>query len=100
MQEMELERQVKELANDQARCLYPPDGRDLPSELGKLRECVAEAKQLSWSTKEISNALVNLKVMPIQGIPSQLWFVKDVMAAFGLVLERLREKAPVGRLDA
>jgi hypothetical protein len=72
-------------------------------ELGKLRERVAEvednhaaeAEQLSQSTMEISNALVDLNVMPIQGIPSQPWLVKDVMAVFALVLERLREKAPV-----
>jgi hypothetical protein len=55
-----------------------PDGRDLPSELGKLCGCVAEVQndrategeQLAWSTMEISNALVNLNMMPIQGIPS------------------------------
>jgi hypothetical protein len=48
-------------------------------ELGKLRECVAEveddhtveAEQLSRSTMEISNTLVNLNVLPIQGILSQ-----------------------------
>jgi hypothetical protein len=66
------------LANDQARGLYPHDGRDLLSKLGKLRECVVEveedrtveAEQLSQLTIKISNVLVNLNVMPIQGIPS------------------------------
>jgi hypothetical protein len=48
------------------------------SELGKLHERVAkveedhvvEARHLSRSTMEISNALVDQNVMPIQGIPS------------------------------
>jgi hypothetical protein len=73
VQEINLERQEKELNNDQARGLYPPDGRNLWSELGKLHERMAEveddhaveAKQLSRSTMEISNALVNLNVLPI-----------------------------------
>jgi hypothetical protein len=67
------------LVDDQAQGHYPPDGRDLPLELGKLRERVAEveddhtveAEQLSRSTMEISNTLVNLNVLPIQGILSQ-----------------------------
>jgi hypothetical protein len=67
------------LVDDQARGHYPPDGKDLPLELGKLRERVAEAEddhtveaeQLSRSTMEISNTLVNLNVLPIQGILSQ-----------------------------
>jgi hypothetical protein len=65
------------------------------SELGKLHERVAkveedhvvEARHLSRSTMEISNALVDQNVMPIQGIPSRPWSIKDVMAAFGLVME-------------
>jgi hypothetical protein len=77
----------------------PPDGRDLLSELGKPCECVAEveddrtieAEQLSRSTKEISNALVDLNVLAIQGNPSQPRSVRDVMAAFGLVPEWLCE---------
>jgi hypothetical protein len=43
---------------------------------------------------EISNALVDLNVLPSQGIPSQLQSVKDIMAAFGLVLELLRGEVP------
>jgi hypothetical protein len=49
---------------------------------------------------EIYNALVDLNVLPIQGIPSQLRSVKDVMATFSWVLERLREEVPVRELDA
>jgi hypothetical protein len=81
---------------------------DLPSELGKIRECKAEveddraveAKQLSWSTMEISNALIDLNVLPIQGTPSQPPLVKDVMAAYGLVLEWVCEVLPVREPDA
>jgi hypothetical protein len=105
---MELERQEKELVDDQAWALYTPDGRDLSSKLGRHYECVAEVEddhsteveQLSWSTMEISNALVDLHMMPIQGIPSQPRLVKNVMEAFALVLERLHEKAPVHEPDA
>jgi hypothetical protein len=59
----------------------------------------AKAEQMSWSTMKISNALIDLNVMPIQGIPSQPRLVKDVMAAFALVLEWLREKALVHEPD-
>jgi hypothetical protein len=90
------------LADDQAQGLYPPDGRDLALEMGKLHKRMAEVediyavdvKQLSRSTMEISNALVDLNVLPSQGIPSQLQSVKDIMAAFGLVLELLRGEVP------
>jgi hypothetical protein len=106
--ETELERQEKELADDQAWGLYPPDRRDLPSELGKLRKHVAEVEddhvveveQLSRLTMEISNALVDLNVMPIQGISSRPRLVKDVMAAFALVSELLCEQALAHEPDA
>jgi hypothetical protein len=49
---------------------------------------------------EISNALVSLNVLPIQGIPSQPRSVKDVMAAFGLVPEWLHEEVPVHEPNA
>jgi hypothetical protein len=63
VQEINLECQERELVDDLARGLYPPDGKDLPSELGKLCEHMAEveddrateAEQLSWLTMEISN---------------------------------------------
>jgi hypothetical protein len=105
---MDLKHWEKELVDDQARGLYPPDGRDLPSELGKLHERVAEVKddhtiateQLSQSTIEISNALVELNVLAIQVIPSQPRSVKDVMAAFSLVLEWLCEEVSVREPDA
>jgi hypothetical protein len=61
---------------------------------------VIEAEKLSWSTTEISNAWVDLNMLPIQGIPSQPWTVKDVMATFGLVLEWLRGEVSVYEPDA
>jgi hypothetical protein len=108
VQETDLEHQEKELTDDQARGLYPPERRDLLSALGNLHERMAEveddhaveAEQLSRSTIKISNALVDLNVLPIQGIHSQPRLVKDVMAAFGLVLERLCEEVPVREPDA
>jgi hypothetical protein len=103
MQEADLERQEEKLAEDQARCLYPPNGWSLPSELGKLCERIAgteddravEAKQLSRLIREISDALVDLNVLPIQDIPSRSWSAKDVLAAFSVVLDQLREEALV-----
>jgi hypothetical protein len=73
-------------------------------ELEGLREHVArveddhadEGKQLSRSIREIFDALVDLNVLPIQDIPLQPWSAKDVLAAFGLVLERLREEHASG----
>jgi hypothetical protein len=76
---MDLERQEEKLAKEQGRGLYSFDGRDLSAEMGKLRDCVAgveeehvvEAVQLSRSVMEISDALVDLGVFPIQDIPAQ-----------------------------
>jgi hypothetical protein len=79
---------------------------DPPPELEKLREHVAgvkderavEAKLLSWSwsVRDISGALVDLNVLPIQGIPLQSRSAKDILAEFGLILERLREEHASG----
>jgi hypothetical protein len=108
VQGMDLERREEVLADDQARGLYSPDGRDLPSELGKIHEHMAEveddhasgANQLSQSTMEISNAFVDWNVLPIQSIPLHPWSVNDVMATFCLFLEWLCEEVPVREPDA
>jgi hypothetical protein len=73
-------------------------------ELEKLRERMArgddnrvvEAELLSRSVRGISDALVDLNMLPIQGIPLQPWSAKDVLAAFSLVLEWLRKKHAFG----
>jgi hypothetical protein len=104
MQEMDLERLEGELAEDQARGLYSFDGRDLSAEVEKLRKRVVgvedeqaiEVEQLSWSVREISDALVDLNVLPIRDIPSQPRSAKDVLAVFILVLERLWEEHASG----
>jgi hypothetical protein len=72
-------------------------------ELGKFHERVTEAEddhaieaeQLSRSIREISDALVNLNVLPIQDVPSQLRSVKNVLVAFSLVMLRLSDGALV-----
>jgi hypothetical protein len=72
---------------------------NLSSKLERLREHMAgveddravKGEQQSWSIKETSDALVDLNVLPIQDIPSQPRSAKDVLAVFGLILERLRE---------
>jgi hypothetical protein len=67
------------LITDQAQGFHPSIRRNLLSELEELRERVAEVRagravegeQLSWLTMAISDALVDLNVLPIQGIPAQ-----------------------------
>jgi hypothetical protein len=78
VQEAGHEWQEEKLVKDQARSLDPPDGRSLTLELGKLHERVTgteddrviEAEQLSWSIREISDALVDQNVLPIRDISS------------------------------
>jgi hypothetical protein len=87
------------LAEEQAWGLYSFDRRGLSTELEELHEHIAgveseratEAMQPSWSIMEISNALVDLGVFPIQGIPERLKSAQDVLMTAGLVLEHLRE---------
>jgi hypothetical protein len=72
---MDLERQEEKL-----RGLYSFDGRDLSAELEELHESMAgiegdrstEGMKLSWSVREISDALVDLGVFPIRDIPQHL----------------------------
>jgi hypothetical protein len=80
--------------------MYSFDRRNLPVELERLCEHMvgveddraAEAEQLSRPIKDISDALVDLNVLPIHDIPSQPRSTKDVLTVFGLVLERLLEE--------
>jgi hypothetical protein len=59
-------------------------------------EHAVEAKQLSRSVRDISNALVNLIVLPIQDIPLQPRSTKDVLTTFSLIWERLWEEDAFG----
>jgi hypothetical protein len=91
----DLERREKKLSEEQTRGLHSFDGRDLSMELEELHEHVVgveceraiEVMQLSRSVMEISNALVDLGMFPIQDIPVQLRSVQDVLTAASLVLE-------------
>jgi hypothetical protein len=86
---------------DQVQVLHPSVGRNLLSELGELLERVAgvrnghaiEGEQQSMLTMAISDALVDLDVFPIEGIPVQPQSANGVLTSFGLVLERLLEVA-------
>jgi hypothetical protein len=97
VQEADLERWEEKLAGEQARCLYPFDGRDI---LAELRERLArvederaiEVVQLSRLIMEISDALVSLGLSPIQDIHAHPASAQDVLAVADLILERLWEK--------
>jgi hypothetical protein len=62
---------------EQARDQHPPDRRDLSVELDEIRSCMdwiigehtAEAGRLSQLVMGISNALVDLGMLPVQNIP-------------------------------
>jgi hypothetical protein len=56
----------------------------------------AGAERLSRSVRDISDALVDLNVCPIQDIPSQPRLAKDVLMAFGLVMEWPQEEHASG----
>jgi hypothetical protein len=85
------------LAEEQARGLHPFDGRDLLAELEKLHRCVAgvedkhatKAGKLSTLVVGISNALVDLGMLPIRDIPQLLKMAQEVLAATALILEHL-----------
>jgi hypothetical protein len=59
-----------------------------------------EAEQFSRSIREISDAVVDLNVLPIRDIPSHPRSAKDVLAVFSLLLERLRGEVSVHKPDA
>jgi hypothetical protein len=55
-----------------------------------------DAVKLSWSIGEISDALVDLGVFPIQDIPKRSKSAQDVLIAAGLVLENRRKEHASG----
>jgi hypothetical protein len=59
-------------------------------------ERTTEAGPLSQLVVEISNALVNLGLLPIQDIRQLLRSAQEVLAATGVLLERLREAQASG----
>jgi hypothetical protein len=64
------------LAEEQERGLHPPDRRDLSAELGQTHMCVdrinskrtTKVGQLLQQVMEISSALVDLCLLPVQDI--------------------------------
>jgi hypothetical protein len=85
------------LAEEQACGLHSFDGRDLSVELEELCSHVArvederdaEARKLLKLIVEISNALVDLGMLPIQDIPQLLKLTQEILVAAGLILECL-----------
>jgi hypothetical protein len=77
---MDLEVQEVILAEEQTCILHHFDGRDLSAELEEIHvhvdgiggERAAKAGQLSHLVAEISNALVDLGMLPVQDIPQLL----------------------------
>jgi hypothetical protein len=59
---------------------------------GVESEHATEAMQLSRSVMEISDALIDLGVLPILDIPRRLKSAQDILTAVGLILEHLREE--------
>jgi hypothetical protein len=55
-------------------------------------ECATEAMQLSWSIMEISDALVDLGMFPIQDIPAYPESAHDFLTVSSLAMEHLREE--------
>jgi hypothetical protein len=92
-------REVK-LMKEQAQGLHPFDRRDLLAELEELRthvarvedECATEARKLSMLVMGISNALVDLRTLPIWDIPQLLKMAQEVLTVAGLILVCLREE--------
>jgi hypothetical protein len=81
------------LAEEQKRDLHSHDGRDLSVELEGIRVCVEriegehtiEARQLSRLVIEISNALADLGMLPVQDIPQLSKSVQEVLTVAGLL---------------
>jgi hypothetical protein len=96
---MDLEVQEAILAEDHVHDLHPPDGWNMLAELEETRahvdeikgEHAAEAEQLSQLVVGISNALVDLGMLPVQDNPQLLKSAREVLTVLALILERLRE---------
>jgi hypothetical protein len=81
--------QEAKLAEEQAHNPYSFDGRDLPTELEELRVCVAgvedertaEAGELAVLVVATSNALVDLRMLPIQEVPQLPNTAQEVLKA-------------------
>jgi hypothetical protein len=87
------------LAEEQERGLHPPNGRFLSTQLYQTRvrvdringERATEVGRQLQLVIVISNALVDLGMLPIQDIPQLSKSVREVLPVAGLILERLQE---------
>jgi hypothetical protein len=59
--------------------------------VGVKDERTTEVREMSWLVMEISNALFDLGMLPTRDIPQLSKKAQEVLAANGLILERLRE---------
>jgi hypothetical protein len=98
------------LAEELEHGLHPTDGRDLSVELDKARASMdringkraAEAERLSQLVVEISNALVDLGMLPIQDIPkSQSRFGKSCrrLVSFWSACKKRWPSAPIHGIE-
>jgi hypothetical protein len=55
-------------------------------------ECIAEAVKMSTLVMGISNALVDLKMLPIQDIPQPPKIAQEILTVLGLILSYPRSK--------
>jgi hypothetical protein len=100
LQETDLKVWEAKLPEEQVHGLHSFDRRDLSTELeeGHVRvagvndECTTEAGELSVLIVEASNALVDLGIVHIQGVPQLLKMAQEVLKAVDLILEHLLEE--------
>jgi hypothetical protein len=94
---MDQEVQAVKLVEELACGVHFFDGRDMSVELEGLHarmtsvedECPTEAGKLSMLVVGISNALVDLKMLPIWDIPQLPKIAQKILTAAGLIPERL-----------
>jgi hypothetical protein len=87
LKEMDLEVCEAKLEEEQARALHYFDGWDLTAKLQELHVCVARveneratnAEKLSTLVVGISNALVDLGMLPIRDMPQLLRMAQEVL---------------------
>jgi hypothetical protein len=99
LHETDLEVREVKLAKEQERGLHFFNVRDLLVEVEELHarvagvedECTTEVGKLLKLAVEISNALVDLGLLPILDIPQLPKSAQEVLAVADLILERLQE---------
>jgi hypothetical protein len=97
LQETDMEVWEAKLTEEHVRGLHSFDKRDLSVELEEIRvrvvevedECATEAREMSQFILEISNALVDIGMLPIRDIPQLSNMAQEVLAVADLILEHL-----------